>query len=513
MLLNVDFAVLASMAVVGICTFMLVSYLQFQETSDTSTSPPSQSILWTLFYHWLRPLKPLLSFTLSTSEQSIFEEEFKYLIVTSSLFNETPQPASSSAAASAEHHKSASSTLAQPAHIHTSNVKQKQKIKDFSNIHLTVSLIATNAICSAVSMILMNQFRSMLPVVLGSDIMTCYFIIRHHKRVQIRKIHASALDSMHEIISLSQESDTMLNRLLKVSNDHQQHQQLLGSLLSSHFETFVETVQQLQPLIDNHNLSRLRDMYNINEDIPSMLLEFDSHQYKPEDVDLIHSVIVWKRREYLLYLLALDVMSNNRTARYGKIWSQAIQVNHNLVREYLEFNKKLSVMSAEMSDSNATSSKKENDKVSLAISTQSDTSKATDETSISDSRCITLMHRVSVVEKHMEDIQAKLFLCKQDTKSLASGRVSSFSLKRISKRFSYIDESMNSLIKQWEESKHSLDALLEEEQSRLKSTFTSLPSPPSSPRDFRQNVYSAEEESNTSLMSQMTKHHSHTAPL
>lgn len=91
--------------------------------------------------------------------------------------------------------------------------------------------------------------------------------------------------------------------------------------------------------------------------------------------------------------------------------------------------------------------------------------------------------------------------------------VSSFSLKRISKRFSHVDESMNSLIKQWEESKHSLDALLEEEQSKLKSTFTLLPSPPSSPRDFRQNVYSAEEELNTSLMSQMTNRRSHTTPL
>ncbi|KAL9545453.1 hypothetical protein PS6_008215 [Mucor atramentarius] len=487
---------------------MLASYLRSQGNSDRSTSSPSQNASWSLFYHWVHLFKSLLSFTLSTSEQSIFEEEFKYLIVTSSLFNETPQPASSSPsiAASAEQHKSAPSAPTQSAQIHASNVKQKQQIKDFSSNSLTVSLIATNVICSATSLFIRNQFRSMLPVVLCADLMTCYFIIRHHRRVQIRKIHASALDSMHEIISLSQKSDAMVNRLLKAPSDHQQ---LLGSLLSSHFETFVETVHQLQPLIDEHNLSRLRDMYNINEDIPSMLLEFDSHQYKPEDVDLIYSVIVWKRREYLLYLLALDVMSNNRTARYGKIWSQAIQVNHNLVREYLEFNKQLSTMSY----SDERLSGKENGKVSLAISTPSDASKSNQETSISDERCITLMHRVSAVEKHMEDIQAKLFLCKQDTKSLASGRVSSFSLKRISKRFSHVDESMNSLIKQWEESKHSLDALLEEEQSKLKSTFTLLPSPPSSPRDFRQNVYSAEEELNTSLMSQMTNRRSHTTPL
>lgn len=67
--------------------------------------------------------------------------------------------------------------------------------------------------------------------------------------------------------------------------------------------------------------------------------------------------------------------------------------------------------------------KEEDDKIPLTTCTQSDTSSANGETSsISDGRCITLMHRVSVVEKHMEDIQAKLFLCKQDTKSLASGR-------------------------------------------------------------------------------------------
>lgn len=175
--------------------------------------------------------------------------------------------------------------------------------------------------------------------------------------------------------------------------------------------------------------------------------------------------------------------------------------------------------------------KEEDDKIPLATCTQSDTSSVNGETSsISDGRCITLMHRVSVVEKHMEDIQAKLFLCKQDTKSLVSGRgtvykdmiyticiadislllVSNFSLKRISKRFSHIDENMSSLLRQWEESKHSLNSLLNDEQSKLKTTFASLPSPPSSPRDFRQNTYSADEESNASLMSHMSRSRSNT---
>jgi hypothetical protein len=172
--------------------------------------------------------------------------------------------------------------------------------------------------------------------------------------VQIRKIHASALDSMHEIISLSQESDTILLRLFKIlhatksTNDLQL--QPLGAYLSLHFETYVETVQQLQPLIDHHNLSRLRDMYNINEEIPSTLLEFDSHKYTMDDIDLTYSVIGWKRREYLLYLLSLDVMSNNRSAHYGKNWRQAIQANAALVQEYNDFNKKLNSVSINLTD-------------------------------------------------------------------------------------------------------------------------------------------------------------------
>lgn len=177
--------------------------------------------------------------------------------------------------------------------------------------------------------------------------------------MQIRRIHVSALDSMHRVISLSQRSDAIIVRLL--NNFHssnfgetittaaevdqqqqQQQQQEFGALLSSHFETYIELVQQLQPLIDSQNLFRLREMYNVNEEIPSTLLEFDSQQYSMEDIDLIHTVIGWKRREYLLYLIALDVMSTTRRNKhYGKTWRQAIQVNTNLVKEYSQFNKKL----------------------------------------------------------------------------------------------------------------------------------------------------------------------------
>lgn len=167
--------------------------------------------------------------------------------------------------------------------------------------------------------------------------------------MQIRRIHASALDSMQKIVTLSQKSDSILLRLIdhfhssaSKEQQQQQQQQTFGTLLFSHFETYTELVHQLQPLIDTSNLSTLRDMYNVKEDIPSLLLEFDSHQYDIEDIDLIYSVTCWKRREYLLYLLALDVMSNNqKNTHYGKNWRQATKVNTRLLAEYDQFNKQL----------------------------------------------------------------------------------------------------------------------------------------------------------------------------
>ncbi|KAL0574708.1 hypothetical protein ABG067_009101, partial [Albugo candida] len=41
---------------------------------------------------------------------------------------------------------------------------------------------------------------------------------------------------------------------------------------------------------------------------------------------------------------------------------------------------------------------------------------------LSERRSSNLMLRVSAVEKYMEDVQANIFLCKQDTKALSSGR-------------------------------------------------------------------------------------------
>ena len=153
---------------------------------------------------------------------------------------------------------------------------------------------------------------------------------------------------MQKIVSLSQESDAILVRILNqfhacstnplLEKELIQQQQALGTHMSNHFETYTNFVHQLQPLINPSHLSTLRDMYNVKEEIPSVLMEFDTAQYNLDDLQLISSVMSWKRREYLLYLLALDVMSNDHHAHYGQNWKQAIEINTRLVEEHHRFN-------------------------------------------------------------------------------------------------------------------------------------------------------------------------------
>lgn len=51
----------------------------------------------------------------------------------------------------------------------------------------------------------------------------------------------------------------------------------------------------------------------------------------------------------------------------------------------------------------------------------------------------------------------------------------------MNRRFSQMDEQIQTLIGQWEESKHALEEMREDQQTKLES-IALLPSPPSSPR-------------------------------
>ncbi|KAI8887950.1 hypothetical protein K501DRAFT_241375 [Backusella circina FSU 941] len=378
--------------------------------------------IWTpLEYRWSRYTKSLLSLSLSPAEQTAFEEQFKYLIVTSPLLNDMPfQPALD--------------FTPTPMPPKQANNAMLFRVLTVSMIHLILGLCAMTLTTT-------NYQKDVLLLVLSCTYLSaCYFIYRHQRHLQIRRIHVSALDSMHQVISLSQKSDAILTARLDVS---------FRSHLVSHFETLSKFVQQLEPLTDTRNLARLRDMYNTKEIPSSLLLEKEQE----EGTDLIYSVICWKRREYLIHLL--DVMTSKK--EYNR--ARAIKINSILVQEYQTLNKTLNRISSSLGDVIPTSPDVTSDTRSSA----------------------SLINRLLAVEKHLEDIQVSLFLCKQDMKSLSSGRGTMHSLERMNRRFDTLDKTIPYLLNQWKESKTALQVMLQQDTS----ISGGLPSPPSSPLNTR----------------------------
>ncbi|KAI8982431.1 hypothetical protein BDF20DRAFT_1000386 [Mycotypha africana] len=490
-------------------------------------SRSTSNLLSPLLDHFNKFLKMRFSLSLSRREQSKFEEEFKYLVVTSSLFNDSLKPATTTA-----------SVLNQsPAFLNDdigSEPLASQKRDNLSTNDPTIqNILITSSINVIVSSIFLTKFDTSSTMLLLLPVYTilCYFTYRYQKHTQIRKLHSCAINTINELIAISQDSDQLLYRLINLSHYADEEEgggkraqeltKSLGSLLSNHLQSYMGMIKSLEPLVDKRNMTRFRDMYNIKEKIPSQLIVNDSDEdaFKLEDIDLLITMITWKRREYLLHLLALDVLSAENmkkeqqhitsTTYYSQSWIKAIQANRQLIDEYTAFNS----ASTQLFYKNTTSVSSEDDNSSmqsssvineLSIRKKKSIISTTDgmTTSSFDGRALALMHRISAIEKLMEDMQASLFLCKQDTRLVSGNSTNSncsssnrrFSssaqyhlVDRLNRRFEHLDREIKNLCHQWEESKQSLNYLLSlEDKKEL------LPSPPASPNLYffkHQNKY------------------------
>ncbi|KAI8887044.1 hypothetical protein K501DRAFT_212747 [Backusella circina FSU 941] len=407
-------------------------------------------IAWHTCRYFIRSLTTLVSLKLSPIQQMAFEEQFKYLIVTSTLLNDsqiTPQPK-----------MELEKTFEQPKVYDTRNIKAIG-IVFYSIMGLCVMTVPRT-----------NKQREMALYLLSTAfIVSCYFVYRYERHGYARHIHAAALESMQQFISLSQESDTLINKLIEyfINKDEALATPLFKSKLKAHCESYSTFVEQLKPLTDLNEIVGLGKMYNIRDDIPSSLLDslkqnketLDIDLLKNDDMRAIYSVISWMRRQYLIYFMGMGTMSKSHSSHYGENWEYAIKINNALIHECSSLNKDLLDISS-----------------CLACDTPTSRQNSSDVTS--DTRIIGLMHRLLAFEKHMKDVQAHLYLSKQDAKLLSSGRVKAYPVEKIAARFNKIDDLLPQLLNQWQESKAAFMEL--DEQSKLKIN-SPLPSPPTSP--------------------------------
>ncbi|KAI7862782.1 hypothetical protein BDF14DRAFT_1466307 [Spinellus fusiger] len=463
--------------------------------------------------HWSALLKASLSSSLPDSEESAFEEQFKYFIVTSSLLNDMPMT-----------HANEIFTT-NPTHLTT--LEKQTKIYGAWKI-----IVATSAVISLVWITAVAYFTrlksyysfSWLIVWVTMHVIGYFLFHRSHRRATIRTLHLNALDNLRQIISLFQSSDTLLLRLFesirqvdlisqgytlssgfspshpRSSNTHASRQMIelrreTGILLYSMLGLLESYNTLLKPLVHTSNLTHLRGMYNVEEYPVQALKPNDLAQTSMtlDQLDTISCSIRYKRRESLVHLLALDVMTSGHDSErmdYEQRWDSVINIMLELVEHYTQLNNKMSTTL-------------EADIFNDGLHFESDIGEMQ-----SDPRAQALLHRFNMLENYVRNVQSKLFLCRHDTKTFFGGKSAAYSFERIVERFGSIDQDLMHMIKQWDESKDALMGLTQQDTSSSAgaagATFTStstststsaisLPSPPSSPRQSEDKQLNSEE--------------------
>lgn len=103
--------------------------------------------------------------------------------------------------------------------------------------------------------------------------------------------------------------------------------------LCKQFEKFSSVVEHLNRLSNQANLVRFRDMYNVEE-----LSRIDVRSAKNATDELEHLAIIvyWKRRECMIHLLALDVITvghDSERADYVQRWEAVLEILSSIFEE------------------------------------------------------------------------------------------------------------------------------------------------------------------------------------
>ncbi|KAI9491791.1 hypothetical protein BDB00DRAFT_472857 [Zychaea mexicana] len=247
-------------------------------------------------------------------------------------------------------------------------------------------------------------------------------------------------------------------------------------ILHSQFRKVSDALSNLEPLSHGGNLSRFRDMYNINviSQQQQQFLVFDDRMLKAamentDELEHLMHTIHWKRRECVIHLLALDVMTlghDSERMDYEQNWESVIEVISELAADYRRHTPLL--------HEHLTSSSYERKIPGTA-----------------DQRSQALLHYYTVLEKHVRGIQSKLLLCRQDAKAISTSRAAAaYSVERIGERFGAIDHDLTLMLAQWEDAKDAFSIIVatsgrsgSSELNELSEDLAQiLPSPPSSPK-------------------------------
>ncbi|KAI8145679.1 hypothetical protein BJV82DRAFT_601864 [Fennellomyces sp. T-0311] len=437
-------------------------------------------VLLPLALHWVEHARNNISSSLPDAEETAFEEQFKYLIVSSSLLTELPT----------------SSTT--PPSTRTTSRITSQNSQFFSSIlpgMLAVAAATSFLLLAASYMGVLPDYFSLAWLILATHGLAFFVLRRQYRRTKIRSIHQAALAQLRQFVAQCEQNDTASLRLIDQIRQMDAISQgstlappsMTGTvappassrlaadtrratcqILHSQFRKFSDALSNLESLSHRGNLSRFREMYNINA-VPSQMLRFDDRMLRAaidttDELEHLMHTIHWKRRECVIHLLALDVMTlghDSERVDYEQIWESVIEVISELVADY---RRHIPALHEHLTSSSLCSEDEDERKIPGT-----------------DQRSQALLHQYAALEKHVRSIQSKLLLCRQDAKAISTSRAAAaYSMERIGERFGSIDQELSHMLAQWEDAKDAY--LIIADNDSCEDLSQTLPSPPSSPK-------------------------------
>ncbi|GAB5591486.1 hypothetical protein Unana1_06386 [Umbelopsis nana] len=414
--------------------------------------------------------KDLITPQLPRAEQIVFTEEFKYLIVTSSLLSENISMRSKSIARANE---PSSSTM--------SNKPQNWDVAAYALGILLI--IGTNR----ASLRHWPDMRRSLNTTITSSLSlsVTFMFYRNMRRKSLRQCHMSALRNLTHLIKQCRLLDTRVNRILNMiqeielvsrgyrittplppisrieqNSKHRRCQETrkkLYILLNRAIFKLNCSIANVTSLVDESTVLHLYDLYNAHSGVdPTILMESQTPMMQVQDVDKLSLDFLkqiclamhLRRREFLIQLLALRVVNTGKPAPdkiYRQEWEQIQQEIGHLAKEI----ENIALESIDILND-----------VLYSGPPQESGSVAKDPKQQGDANAF--LKRLASLQQQLRTLQAKMFLCHEDAQRVGDEE-SGESRSRITQQFMSMSQDFDMMMKEWQQGQEALRKLLNPE--------------------------------------------------
>ncbi|CAG8494580.1 11204_t:CDS:2 [Paraglomus occultum] len=439
--------------------------------------------LWKTLAEVVSYVKEALSTALPAHEETHFEERFKYILCTSHLLNDTLS-----------------------IHFYDTRRPTPTDVSDTGlyfggtnrrNLEIMLSM-AIGIVIILLTLIFGNESEQFsngvgvlvkLPIIILVALTVSFLLYRRMRRKAMKTLHDSALYFLESLVYHCQMFDLKINRALimiqeieLVSRGYrlsmplspitriEQYsksrrclalREVLRRLLCEAFMAYRRAIITIKPEVNKTNLELMFEMYNIISNNESDEWSIDDDE--DEDVNSLDHLkncfhkMHYMRRELLCHFLALGIMTPGRDSHrrdYEQHWAN--------VNEHLS---ELGAVTGKLVDNVITACATE----PYTIPSSKQDILAKHSPLAVDKTLNAFLHKLAAMEQSMRGIQAKLYICNEDTRkyfdnedgSSIADLISESDKEVLMNQYYSISQDITYMIGEWEAGKEALNNIIE----------------------------------------------------